>query len=111
VTGSWALGVVGVVEVRFEGRPMFVEEKFNVYGCSMFVNPFTNSNLLNFIMHTLSETNIAPEALGLEDEFPFGKAFCQVRTSVGECTRILGKLTIRNNPFQTHHSYLDVPGS
>ena len=27
---------------------------------------------------TLPETNIAPETLGLEDEFPFGQASCQV---------------------------------
>ncbi len=27
---------------------------------------------------TLPEINIAPETLGLEDEFPFGKASCQV---------------------------------
>ena len=27
---------------------------------------------------TLPETNIAPESLGLEDEFPFGKAYFQV---------------------------------
>ena len=30
------------------------------------------------VLPTLPETNIARETLGLEDEFPFGKAFCQV---------------------------------
>ena len=29
---------------------------------------------------TLPETNIAPETLGLKDEFYFGKAYFQVRT-------------------------------
>ena len=35
------------------------------------------------ILHVFSfpETNIAPETLGLEDEFPFGKASCQVLCS------------------------------
>ena len=32
----------------------------------------------SYVLFTHPETNIAPETLGLEDEFPFGKASCQV---------------------------------
>ena len=34
--------------------------------------------LVVFLIITLPETNIAPETLSLEDEFPFGMQFFQV---------------------------------
>ena len=40
-------------------------------------------SLLSFdclFIYTLPKTNIAPETLGVEDEFPFGKVSWQVRT-------------------------------
>ena len=43
-----------------------------------------SSELLYFWKTTLPETNIAPESLRLEDEFPFGTAYFQVLHSLLE---------------------------
>ena len=46
------------------------------YGLSLCVDPTTFGCLFRSL--TVPETNIAPETLGLEDEFSFGKASWQV---------------------------------
>ena len=43
----------------------------------------TTFSLIFWILgNTLPQTNLAPETLGVEDEFPFGKASCQVYPGV-----------------------------
>ena len=46
--------------------------------CTSHHEPVTTVKINENPLFTILETNIAPQTLGLEDEFPFGKASGQV---------------------------------
>ena len=65
-----------------EGVLTFVKKekkyKYQLSNNFLFGRKFTLTSTRDLGLYTLPETNIAPESLGLEDEFPCGKAYFQV---------------------------------